>query len=481
MRFLAVFAVLFLFVSQPVFAQGEASKSENALSEENISELIETLESESARQEFIDNLKTLIEAQKQQDDSEQANVSVTGTLGLGDEINGFVQWYKNFLVENNLTNSILGKSALAGLALVVFLLLSYFNLRAARLSNRKLQAMKEKYHISHNRFPAYVKFVKLSIFFVLSLLFVFSMGVIWNLTDLSLFSHDGLQRLFGDFIEVALITFMAFVLWEVANGILENVMAKLDKGNTRRFKTLLPIVQNVMLIAFMVLFALVLMAELGINIVPLMAGAGVVGIAIGFGAQTIVKDFLTGFTIILEDLMRVGDYVTLGDKSGTIEKITIRKVQLRDLSGTVYTIPYSEISIVENLTKDFSYYMMDVGVAYRENTDEVVEYLKEIDAEMRGDEKYKDKIMAPIDVMGVQAFADSAVLIRARLKTKAGEQWVVGREYNRRMKHKFDEKNVEIPFPHQTIYFGVDKDGKAPAAHIELKEQIKSKSKAQTK
>lgn len=152
-----------------------------------------------------------------------------------------------------------------------------------------------------------------------------------------------------------------------------------------------------------------------------------------------------------------------------MEKITIRKVQLRDMAGTVYTVPFSEITIVENLTKDFSHYVFDVGIAYRENPDEVIAVLKEIDAEMRQDAEFKDDILDPLEVMGVDKFADSAVMLKARIKTKPIKQWRIGREFNRRMKHAFDKHGIEIPFPHRTQYFGEDRAGSAPPARIEVR------------
>ena len=233
-------------------------------------------------------------------------------------------------------------------------------------------------------------------------------------------------------------------------------------------QTLLPIVRNVLFFVFSILFTLVLLSELGVDIMPLLAGAGVVGIAVGFGAQTMVKDFLTGFIIIMEDLIQVGDVATLGDKTGIIEKITIRKVQMRDLDGTVYTVPFSEISVVSNLTKEYSYYLMDIGIAYREDPDEVIGYLREIDEEMREDENFKDLILEELHILGVDQFGDSAIIIKARIKTLPIKQWDVGREFNRRMKYKFDKHGIEIPFPHQTLYFGEDKKGHAPPAYIKM-------------
>ena len=242
------------------------------------------------------------------------------------------------------------------------------------------------------------------------------------------------------------------------------VHAPLEKQ--ARMNTLAPIIRNIALVVFLVIFTMILLSELGINVVPLLAGAGILGIAVGFGAQTMVKDYISGFFIIFEDLIQVGDVVTVAGNTGSVERLTIRKIQLRDFEGSVYTIPYSEVTQVKNLTKDFSYYVLNVGVAYREDIDQVIEAMKQVDEDLRAIEEYNQEILEPIEIVGLDQFADSAIVIKARIKTKPVKQWFVGRGYNRLLKYKFDEMNIEIPFPHQTIYFGENKDGSAPPMPI---------------
>jgi small conductance mechanosensitive channel len=164
-----------------------------------------------------------------------------------------------------------------------------------------------------------------------------------------------------------------------------------------------------------------------------------------------VKDFLTGFTIVIEDIIRVGDVASVSGCTGVVEKITIRKLQMRDFAGIVYTIPFSQITTIQNLTKDYSYYVMDVGVSYAQNTDEAVAVMKEVDAELRHDPDFSALILEPIEIVGVERFDDSAVIIRARIKTRPIKQWDVGREFNRRMKMAFDKKGIEIPFQQRVI------------------------------
>jgi small conductance mechanosensitive channel len=205
-----------------------------------------------------------------------------------------------------------------------------------------------------------------------------------------------------------------------------------------------------------VMVSLILLSELGINIGPLLAGAGVVGLAVGFGAQTLVKDVITGLFILVEDTIAVGDYVEVGGHEGDVESISIRTIRLRDPAGSVHTVPFSEVGTVLNYTKDFSVAVLNIGIAYRENVDEVMKVLVDLGREMAADEKLGADIIRPLEVQGLQSLDDSAVVIRARIRVKAGTQWGMKREFNRRMKNRFDELGIEIPFPQRSITFAED-------------------------
>jgi small conductance mechanosensitive channel len=181
----------------------------------------------------------------------------------------------------------------------------------------------------------------------------------------------------------------------------------------------------------------------------------------------LVKDIISGMFIILEDSISVGDVVILKGTGAMVENINLRTIRMRDLSGNVHVIPHSSVDMITNMTKDYSRYLLDVGVAYREDTDQVVEILKAIGAEMQADPEYGQNILEPIEIMGVDRFEDSAVIVRARLTTKPIKQWNIGREFNRRMKKAFDERGIEIPFPHQTLYFGEPKEGTPPPLYME--------------
>jgi len=220
----------------------------------------------------------------------------------------------------------------------------------------------------------------------------------------------------------------------------------------KRLNTFHSTIKSILNILIFTIGIMMILGKLNINIGPILAAAGVVGIAVGFGAQRLVEDIISGFIILIEDQIRVGDVVEVAGKSGLVEKIDLKAVVLRDLSGNVHYIRNGQIGTITNMTKEYSYYVFDIGVAYHENVDEVIDVIKHLDEELRNDPDYKDIILEPIEVLGLDKFDDSAVIIKARTKTIPIKQWAVGREFNRRLKKKFDELGIEIPFPHRTLY-----------------------------
>jgi len=272
------------------------------------------------------------------------------------------------------------------------------------------------------------------------------------------------RGLLASALQIAVVVLIAAIAWEGSSGFITRYLESHTAADgtrverSARARTLLPLVRNALLVVIATVATLSVLSSLGIDIAPLLAGAGVIGLAVGFGAQTLVKDIITGAFILFEDQV----------KGGLVEKLTVRTIVMRDLAGNVHIVPFSAVGTLTNMTKEYSRYVLDVGVAYQENTDEVVEVLKAIDAEMRADPEYAARMIAPIEILGVDRFEDSAVIVRARLTTTPIEQWSVGREFNRRMKMKFDELGIEMPFPHRTVYFGVDKQGMAPAARISV-------------
>ena len=315
-------------------------------------------------------------------------------------------------------------------------------------------------------------FAILHIVITMAILFVavFATLEAWGVDSFGWIGTDTGRRIIGSIVSSAFVIAIAVIFWEMVSSAIERYLARSADGEVKlsaRAKTLLPLLRKVLLIVVSTIVVLIILSEIGVNIGPLLAGAGVLGLAIGFGAQTLVKDVITGVFILAEDQFAVGDVVRVNDKAGSVEEITIRTIRIRDLGGNVHMIPFSSVGMVENMTKDFSRYVFDVGIAYRESVDDVIDVLRELGAEMEADDYYGKLINKPIEIMGLDKFADSAVIVRARLTTKPIKQWEVGREFNRRMKRRFDELGIEIPFPHQTIYFGEEKGGGAPPAYIE--------------
>jgi small-conductance mechanosensitive channel len=241
-----------------------------------------------------------------------------------------------------------------------------------------------------------------------------------------------------------------------------------DPEDRRRVATLSRVFRYLSTVTIIALTVMLVLGQIGISIAPILGAAGVVGIAVGFGAQSVVKDFFNGFTILLENKIRQGDVVTVGGKSGVVENVTLRTVRLRDYEGNVHFIPTGTIEIVTNMSMEFSNAVMDIGVGYRENVDEVFTVMRETAAAMREDPDYGPKILADLDIAGVDQWADSSVMIRCRLKCRPLEQWAVRREYLRRLKHAFDARGIEIPFPHVTVYAGQPKTGEAPALPLRV-------------
>lgn len=267
-------------------------------------------------------------------------------------------------------------------------------------------------------------------------------------------------------IAIAVIVLLALLKRAVAKlrSVLEGAIP--NEAQIKRAYTLTHIVRDVARIVIFFAGVLMILSEIGIDMAPLLAAAGLGGLAIGFGAQSLVKDLISGFFILLENSVRVGDVVEVAGVSGLVEEIELRTIRLRDLSGNVHVVPNGVIDKVKNMTKDYSYSLFKIGVAYREDVDEVMGVVREIAEELRSDLQFKDDILEPLEMMGVDEFADSAVIIKCRIKTQPIKQWRVGREMNRRIKKTFDARGIEIPFPHQTIYLGEPKQGTPPPLYV---------------
>lgn len=266
---------------------------------------------------------------------------------------------------------------------------------------------------------------------------------------------------------VLLVLILAFVLLKLLDTTTKRLAVKAEgegEGNPvealaareqqKRTETLLAIVKKTGRIVIYLLVGMLLLMQVGVDVAPLIAGAGIAGLAVGFGAQELVRDVITGFFMLLENQIRIGDVAIVNGTGGLVEKLSLRTVVLRDLSGVVHVFQNGKISTLANMTKDWSAMVFEIGVAYKEDTDQVVSVMREVADNLQNDDAFSAKIIEPIEIFGVESFGDSAVVVKARLKTRPIEQWTVGREYRRRLKKAFDARKIEIPFPHQTLYFG---------------------------
>lgn len=290
---------------------------------------------------------------------------------------------------------------------------------------------------------------------LLCILQVWDIGIAWLMT--SPLWAGLLSRLIMLLVTAAIVMFVIDLSTFISQKLVEPTQRGVELSKKR--KTLVPLTATVLKYGALFTGGLIVLQQVGVNITPILAGVGILSLAVGFGAQTLVKDIINGLFILVEDSIAVGDVVTIRGTGGLVEAVNLRTIRLRDLQGSVHIIPNSQVEMITNMTKDYSYYLLDVGVAYREDTDEVIAALQEIDAEMRADAAFAADILAPIEILGVDRFTDAAVVLRARLQTKPIKQWSVGREFNRRMKKLFDARGIEIPFPQRTISWGEPKRG----------------------
>ncbi len=276
----------------------------------------------------------------------------------------------------------------------------------------------------------------------------------WDWVDVAgWMASDAAQTVFWRIASAALVTLFAALLWAVtASWIDERLMDELTGRNvSARSRTLLALFRNAFTIVLVVLATMIALSQLGINIAPLLAGAGVIGLAVGFGAQKLVQDIITGTFIQLENAINEGDVVGVAGTTGGVEKVTIRSVRIRTLDGAVHIIPFSSVDTVTNLSRDFSFHVAEVGAAYKEKVSDVKEAMQEAFDRLKAEGEFTRDIIAPLEMHGVTALGDSAVVVRARIKTLPGKQWGLGRRYTELVKEVFDERGIEIPFPHRQL------------------------------
>jgi len=285
--------------------------------------------------------------------------------------------------------------------------------------------------------------------------------------DLRSMTEELTQRLvswlFDHGVTVVLILVGALVMIRISRAVGNRIVTSAsDQDETtttereKRAATMSQIINTVTRVGVWLIAGLMIGRELGMDIGPVLAGAGVAGLAVGFGAQNLVRDFFAGFFLLIEDQVRVGDVIRAGGQAGLVERMTLRTTVLRDLAGTLHVIPNGHIDTVSNLTYQWSRALLEIGVSYSENVDHVFDVMREVGVELRSDPQYASLILEDLEILGLDQFGDSALLIKAFFKTQPLKQWTVAREYRRRLKNAFDREQIEIPFPHRTVYHRVE-------------------------
>lgn len=321
------------------------------------------------------------------------------------------------------------------------------------------EALSQRFPSLEYRFNRYLPILQMGAKGLVYLFMTLAVFQAWGISTL-VWITTGLGKTFSvQIVKIGGIVLITLLIWESVTLLIESYLSSGEnqkrKPLSARRRTLLSVAHNALFIVLIVMSTLTVLSELGINIAPLLAGAGVAGLAIGFGAQKLVQDIITGLFILFENLIAVGDVVSLGGKDGLVEAITIRTVRLRDLAGNVHTIPFSSIGPITNMTREFAYYVFDVGVSYQEDIDSVMDELAAIGQQMIQDPQYAPLILEPLEILGVDSFASDAVMIKARIKTLPIKQWDVGREFNRRMKKRFDQLSIKMASSHSlTVYMG---------------------------
>lgn len=285
------------------------------------------------------------------------------------------------------------------------------------------------------------------------------------------FSFSEYLHSYRELLRVSIILVLAWLLMALSRKLIRVFRNYMNAHTSsaedrRRIETLARMFRHIATVVISLVAGMLVLSELGISIAPILGAAGVVGLAVGFGAQSLIKDYFNGFFMLLENQIRQGDVVEVCGKTGTVEDVNLRYVCLRDNEGSVHYVPNGQITTVTNKSRDYAFALIDVGVAYRENLDEIGAVIREVGSALRADASIGPKILEDVEIQGVQEWGDSAVILRCRFKTIALEQWNVRRAFLGRLKQAFDAHGIEIPYPHLTLYAGQDKDGSAPAFRV---------------
>jgi small-conductance mechanosensitive channel len=334
--------------------------------------------------------------------------------------------------------------------LIVARLVQRALLRTASRALRLRPPVAERYPGLETRLGVYHPVLRAGIKFAVAVIVLVLLAEVWGFDAIAWFGEGSLGgRLLSSVGNIIIACVIALAIWEGVNAGIGTHLRKLSAAEqvarAARIRTLLPMLRTTLFIAILTVVVLIVLSEIGVNIAPLLAGAGVIGLAIGFGSQKLVQDIITGLFLLLENAMQVGDTVTLGGLSGTVETLSVRTIRLRAGDGSVHIIPFSAVTTVTNMTRDFGFAVMDFRVGLNEEPDHIGELLRGIVSAMRKEPEWSGIILGELEVFGLDRFLVGAWVMQVRVRTTPGSRWSVAREVNRRVKHRFDELAIDSP------------------------------------
>jgi len=310
-------------------------------------------------------------------------------------------------------------------------------------------------HHGHKRHALYSERLK-NFFYTLAHLVVWLLFIelglrVWGMSLIRFAEGDGNEivvKLFG----LAATLLFAWLVWILSDTAVHHALTRSRKGLANaRAQTMMPLIRNVLFVAIFIIASIVALANMGMNVTPLLAGAGVIGLAIGFGAQSLVADLITGLFIIIEDSLAIDDYVDVGGHLGTVEGLTIRTVRLRDIDGIVHTIPFSEIKSIKNYSREFGYAIFRIAIPFNVHIDDAIKMVREVGHKMRADPLERRNIWSPLEIQGVESFESGSAILRARFKTAPIKQWEVSRAFNLSLKRHLDEAGMDLATPRLSV------------------------------
>lgn len=364
--------------------------------------------------------------------------------------------------------SFLAKATISSFAILIgSRLLSLYNDRLFEQGTPILPLDDEAMPEVQERASRYANPLRLVLRWCIIVVMILALSWVWRTGLVEWLGSAAGQEVTATLMRLALLITVAILLTEgIGIGVNRFVSATMPDGQAKmsnRAKTLATLLKNVAIVLVITVTLMLVLSEIGVDAAALFAGAGVIGLAIGFGSQRLVQDLINGLFILLGDTVRVGDVIEVGGKAGAVESMSMRTISLRAYDGNVHTIPYSSIDTVTNMTKDYSFAVFELGISYGSDVELAFREMQTLDQAIRREWPFRRQILAPLEIAGVDALADSAVVIKARMKTRAGDQWVVRREMTKRIKRRFDEVGIEIPFPHRTLLITSDKKDMVPS------------------